>query len=132
MSKKENKIKGNFGENMACDYLEDSGFEIITRNFKCIYGEIDIIALDDDEIVFVEVKTRCQDYYGEAIEAVNENKKQHIYNAAEYYLHKYNLLDKPIRFDVIEVYTEDSEFFYYNLSHLQNAIYIAPKKRRYK
>lgn len=132
MSKKENKIKGNFGENIACNYLKDSGYKIISRNFNCLYGEIDIIAIEDKEIVFIEVKTRCQDYYGEPIESVDMNKKQHLYNVAEYYLYKYNLLDKPIRFDVIEVYTDDSEYYEYNLSHIQNILFDNPRNRRYK
>lgn len=133
MSKKENKIKGNYGENMACDYLEDSGFEIIARNFNCIYGEIDIIAKEDDEIVFIEVKTRCQNYFGEPIEAIDKNKIQHLYNSAKYFLHKNNLLDKAIRFDVIEVYSpdeEDSKYYLYNLSHTKNIILDMPTKQR--
>ena len=58
MSKHENKIKGNLGENIACEYLEKDGYRIITRNFNCFYGEIDIIAIKNSELIFIEVKTR--------------------------------------------------------------------------
>ena len=71
MSKNENKIKGNLGENIACEYLEKDGYQIITRNFNCFYGEIDIIAIKNSELIFIEVKTRCQNEYGQPIEAIN-------------------------------------------------------------
>ena len=130
MSKKQNKIKGNFGENIACNYLKDEKYEIIARNFNCLYGEIDIIATKNDEIIFIEVKTRCQTNFGQPIEAVDAYKKYHIYNASKYFLYKYNILDTSIRFDIIEVYLEEHECFRYSLSHIKNIIIDAPKKRR--
>ena len=132
MSKKENKIKGNYGENLACKYIKDEGYEILSRNFNCSYGEIDIIASKDDEIVFIEVKTRCQNTYGEPIESVTSNKKNHIYNTAKYFLYKSNLLDANIRFDIIEVYLDDAEYYQYNLTHYQNVIQDEPPKSRRK
>lgn len=132
MSKKENKIKGDHGEKIACDYLEDNGYKIIARNFNCIYGEIDIIAIKNDEIIFIEVKTRCQNYFGTPIEAINTNKIQHLYNSANYFLYKNNLLYKPIRFDVIEVYSnfENNKHHLCNISHVKNIILDIPTKRR--
>ena len=79
MSKHENKIKGNLGENIACKYLEKDGYRIITRNFNCFYGEIDIIAIKNSELIFIEVKTRCQNEYGQPIEAINFEKLKHLY-----------------------------------------------------
>ena len=75
MNKKE---IGNNGENKAQEYLERIGYFIVGRNFKCKFGEIDIIAIDKNELVFVEVKTRGSKKYGEAREAVNKYKKKHI------------------------------------------------------
>ena len=132
MSKKENKIKGNYGENLACKYIEDEGYEILSRNFNCSYGEIDIIACKNDEIVFIEVKTRCQNIYGEPIDSVTFTKQSHIYNAANYFLYKSNLLEANIRFDIIEVYLDYAENYQYNLSHYQNAIQDKPFKLRRK
>lgn len=67
--------RGKIGEDMATEYLNKKGYKILERNFECRQGEIDIIALDKDEIVFVEVKTRTSKKYGLAAEAVDENKK---------------------------------------------------------
>lgn len=146
MSKKENKIKGNYGENLVCKYIEDDGYEILARNFNCSYGEIDIIASKNEEIVFIEVKTRCQNSYGEPIEAVTFTKRKHIYNSAKYFLYKSNLLDNNVRFDIIEVYLDnhtssfltnkvdgcDTEYCQYNLAHYKNIIQDEPSKVRRK
>lgn len=132
MSKKKNKLKGNYGENLACSYLLENGYDIIAKNFNCQYGEIDIIAIYDDEVVFIEVKTRCQSIYGEPIESIDLIKKYHIYKTAKYFLYKSNLLNSKIRFDIIEVFLEDSEYFKYNLSHTQNIILDEPQKIRKK
>ena len=66
-------------------------------------GEIDIIAKDKNEIVFVEVKTRTSFKYGMPSEAINYNKRKHIYRVARYYILKNDLENDAIRFDVIEV-----------------------------
>ena len=72
-------------------------------------AEIDIIAIDKNEYVFIEVKTRISNKYGNPIESVNENKIKHIIKAANYYVYKNNLESKHIRFDVIEVYIGKKE-----------------------
>ena len=98
------QIKGKNGEELATLYLQNNGYKIITRNFRCMQGEIDIIAKDKETIVFVEVKTRTSIKYGEAKEAVGRCKQKHIFEAANYYLYKYGLEDHYVRIDVIEVY----------------------------
>ena len=99
------KEKGKIGEDIATKYLIDQNYHIITKNFKCRQGEIDIIAKDKikKEIVFVEVKTRTNQKYGSPSEAVDENKQKYIYKSAEYYVYKHNLYNKAIRFDIIEI-----------------------------
>lgn len=108
MSKKtyKNNLKklGNKGEDIACDFLLKNGYKIIERNFNCFQGEIDIIAIDNKDIVFIEVKTRRNMHYGEPIDSINFYKKKHILKASTYYLYINNLYNKYIRFDVIEVY----------------------------
>lgn len=99
-----NKAIGKYGEDLASKYLEDLGYIIICRNFITSNAEIDIIAIDKDEYVFIEVKTRVSKKYGNGIEAINENKKRHIINAAKFFVYKKGLENKNIRFDVIEVY----------------------------
>lgn len=97
---------GSFGENQAVQYLENRDYNIIPRNFKCAQGEIDIIATKKDEIIFCEVKTRSSNRFGSPSEAVDKNKQKHIWNAAEYYLYKNNLINSFIRFDILEVFVE--------------------------
>lgn len=98
------QLEGKYGEIEATTYLENLDYKIICNNFRCMQGEIDIIAKDSTEIVFVEVKTRTSAKYGEAREAVNTQKLNHIINAAKYYLYKNNMETEQIRIDVIEVY----------------------------
>ncbi len=98
-----NKITGQWGEDIATDYLRKKGYKIIKRNYKNKIGEIDIIAKFDDDLIFVEVKTRSSDKFGTPAEAVTYYKKQKIVNCAKYYLMQ-NPTDLNIRFDIIEVY----------------------------
>lgn len=102
--KSKNKFKGNFGEDVVNRYLDKYGYEVLVRNFKCSFGEIDIIFKDKDEIVFSEIKTRSNKNYGYPADSVTYFKKKHIYNTAKYFLYKNNLSNNFIRFDVIEVY----------------------------
>ena len=107
---------GILGEDLASNYLENIGYEIIERNFLCKQGEIDIIAKDKDEYVFIEVKTRSNRCYGRPSEAVNVFKKKHILKSTKYYLYLHKLEDKFIRFDVIEVYLFNHK---YKINHLK-------------
>ena len=97
---------GKFGEDEAVRFLENRDYNIIARNFSCNQGEIDIVATKENEIIFCEVKTRSNQKFGYPIEAVDNNKQRHIWNAAEYYLYKNNLINTYVRFDVIEIYVE--------------------------
>lgn len=99
-----NKLIGRLGENIATKYLENFKYKIISRNFSCRHGEIDIIASNESYIIFVEVKTRTNLQYGEPAEAVTEIKQKHIKNSAKYFLYKNNINHNYIRFDIIEVY----------------------------
>lgn len=111
---------GKKGETVAAKFLEKQGYTIITKNFKCSYGEIDIIATDKNEIIFVEVKTRCSQKYGEAREAVDMTKKKHIKKAAMHYIYKHRLENEFIRFDVMEVYLKKDKFF---INHVKNTLW---------
>lgn len=106
-----NKELGNFGENEAVNFLKRQNCEILERNFSCRQGEIDIIVKDKDELVFLEVKTRNNDLFGKAVEAVDSFKQKHIWAAAKYYLYKNNLMNSLVRFDVIEVYIKKNKVF---------------------
>ncbi len=116
---------GRIGENIAVNYLEKNGYKVIDRNFECKQGEIDIVALDKDVIVFVEVKTRASALYGLPKEAVDKTKKKHIYRSAEYYAYSHNLENEPIRIDVIEIYKKQGKFW---VNHIKQAITEKPSK----
>lgn len=98
-----NKDLGDFGEERAQAYLINCGYEILCRNFCVKGGEIDIVAKDNDVLVFIEVKTRSSTKYGYPSEAVGRKKLMHMRHAAEMYILE-NPIDLEIRFDVIEVY----------------------------
>lgn len=110
---------GSKGENITINYLEQKGYTILERNFSCNQGEIDIIALDKQEIVFVEVKTRTNTNYGLASEAVNRQKKLHLIRTINYYLHIRNLENEYIRIDVIEIYIKSGKAY---INHIKQAI----------
>lgn len=101
--KNKNKIYGNIGENSAVNFLEDKGYEILETNYKNKIGEIDIIAKDNDRIVFIEVKARSTAKFGYPREAVTLKKQQTIKLVAMSYLKKKGKLNSYIRFDVIEI-----------------------------
>lgn len=116
---------GKIGEDIAVRYLNEKGYQIIERNFECIQGEIDVIAKDKKELVFIEVKTRASALYGLPKEAVDKTKKKHIYKSAEYYIYLKHLENTPIRIDVIEVYKKNDK---YKLNHIKQAIIEKPQK----
>ena len=103
-TKKENKSKGDLGEKFVEKYLDKIGCRILSRNFTCNYGEIDIIFKDKDEIVFGEIKSRNGVKYGYPAESVTTFKRKHIFNTSKYFLYINKLFDSNIRYDVIEVY----------------------------
>lgn len=115
-----NKDIGKVGEEEVCKYLLKNNYEILDRNFLCKSGEIDIIAKEKDEYVFIEVKTRASKKYGRPADAVDTNKQKHIINATKYYVYKNYLANKNIRFDVLEVYINKNIM---HINHIKNAFY---------
>jgi len=94
--------KGREGEELAAKFLQEKGYNILETNWRFRHKEIDIIAIRDDEIVFVEVKTRKNTDFGYPEEAVDYNKQKHLIDAAEAYMIDKNL-DLNARFDVISI-----------------------------
>lgn len=110
---------GKLGEDLACKYLQNKGYKILERNFEARQGEIDIIALDKSEIVFIEVKTRSNISYGKPAEAVNEIKQNHLIKTIEYYIYSRHLEDEFIRIDIIEIYLWKNK---YRVNHIKQVI----------
>jgi TIGR00252 family protein len=110
------RLKGRSGEEIAAEYLKKHGYEILDKNFTTEIGEIDIVAAHGGYIVFVEVKARLNDKYGFAADSVDYHKRKKINQVASQYIKKFRLFDCAVRFDVIEVYTEDRR-----VEHIINA-----------
>lgn len=94
---------GDLGERAAAGYLRRQGYRILHRQLRNRFGEIDLIAVDGDTIVFVEVKTRRGTEQGEPFEAVGAAKQQKLTKAALAYLKRHRLLERRYRFDVVSV-----------------------------
>lgn len=91
-------------ENIACDFLCKQGLQLVTRNYRCRTGEIDLIMQDQKELIFVEVRYRRSHSRGGAIESIDSYKQKKIIQAATYYLQQHKLTDKiACRFDVLLV-----------------------------
>ncbi|HZR23336.1 MAG TPA: YraN family protein [Vicinamibacterales bacterium] len=94
---------GKLGEDLAVRELERRGWAILARRYRRRGGEIDIIARDRDTIVFVEVKTRDGDAFGDGSEAVTALKQHRIVQLATDYLMRHHLTACPCRFDVVSI-----------------------------
>ncbi|MEO6222859.1 MAG: YraN family protein [Vicinamibacterales bacterium] len=98
-----NQTIGKLGEELAADALRSMGYAILARRYRTRYGEIDIVAQDEDTLVFVEVKARRTDRFGTAAESVTGWKQRRIAAMALDYLGWVNRLDAPCRFDVVVI-----------------------------
>jgi putative endonuclease len=94
---------GKNGEDLACRELERRGYVIVARRYRLRRGELDIIARDGPTVVFVEVKTRADQMFGDAAEAVTPLKQLRMTRLAEEYLMRHQLSDCPCRFDVVSI-----------------------------
>ena len=113
-----NKL-GNIGETIAVEYLKNKGYKVLSQNWRYKKYEIDIIADNDEFLIFVEVKTRTSDVWGNPEDAVSESKIRKIVEAADYYA-KENNICKPIRFDVIAVLQKGKT---YEVRHFDDAFF---------
>ena len=94
---------GLVGEELACRYLEGQNYKILVKNYKCALGEIDLIAKESGDLVFIEVKTRTSLAMGSPAEHVNFHKRRQIVKTAQYYMKRYGIHDAACRFDVVSV-----------------------------
>lgn len=115
-----NKTTGDLGEKLAIEYLIKNNYTIIETNFTTKIGEIDIIAKQDDIVIFIEVKTRRSLKYGRPYEAVNYKKTQKIIRVAQNYINYKNIEDVQYRFDVIEVFLSETS----KINHIKDAFWV--------
>ncbi|MBR2638386.1 MAG: YraN family protein [Bacteroidaceae bacterium] len=115
----EHNILGHKGEMLAARYLMEQGFAVLEYNWRSGKKEIDIIAKERNVLVFVEVKTRSTDAYGDAVEAVTPDKISNIISAANSYL-KMKKLDTEVRFDVVTLVGNIGNC---RIEHIRDAFY---------
>lgn len=97
------QISGIKGEDLAVSYIVKKGYKIIERNFRGRGGEIDIIALDGDTLVFVEVKARSTEEFGSPLEAITYRKMKLLIKTAEFYKLKKPNLPECMRIDAVAI-----------------------------
>ncbi|MFT6868555.1 MAG: putative endonuclease [Cyclobacteriaceae bacterium] len=112
----DNKAKGKYGEDLAVSYLKKKGFEIVERNYRHSHGEIDIIGMMKNELlIFVEVKSRKGNNYGEPETFVSSAQQKLIISTAEHYIYAINWM-KDIRFDIVSIIGQ-------KVDHIEDAFY---------
>ena len=110
---------GNWGEDMAVDFLVDKGYEIKERNWRFKKAEVDIIATMENTLVAVEVKTRSTDYFGNPQDFIKAKKIKLLVKAVDEYVNR-NDLDVEVRFDVIAIVKTENEI---KIEHLEDAFF---------
>lgn len=100
---------GAQGEAWAAQALEKMGYKILTRNYRAPMGEIDLVARQGHELVFVEVKLRRGPVFGRPQEAITRKKQRHLVQTAQYYLKQQRLEAMPYRFDIVAINLEGAE-----------------------
>lgn len=109
---------GRSGEDAAVQLLEDKGFTIVERNFRCRAGELDVIARNGRTLVFCEVKTRRTDRWGDPSEAVGWRKQQRLRQLAALWLQAHRPGRVEVRFDVVSVIVGDRDVY---VTHIPDA-----------
>ena len=115
----QHNLLGGKGEMLASRYLLDKGYAVHHHNWRSGHKEIDIIAQQRDVLVFVEVKSRASEEYGNAYDAVDDKKIRLLISAAQAYIRKYDI-DLKFRFDIITVIGNSEP---YRIEHIEDAFY---------
>ena len=117
--KMNNRKTGAFHEDEAARWLEKRGVKIITQNFRCRNGEIDLIARHQDYLVFIEVKYRSSMKSGHPIESVTAGKQKNICKVADFYRITNHISDaRPIRYDVVSILNGEITWYQNAFDHV--------------
>lgn len=114
------KLLGDRGERAATRFLKKLGYKIVARQYENQFGEIDIIALDGQQIVFVEVKTRTTTNMGQPFEAVDRRKQQKLTKIALVWMKRHRRMDQSARFDIVSIVWPDGHR-QPEIQHIKNA-----------
>lgn len=116
----EPKNLGRIVEEHALQYLSGAGLSPLAQNWSCRFGEIDLIMLERDTVVFVEVRYRKNNCFGGALDSIDQHKRNKLIKTAEYFLNNYpQWLEHPCRFDVITAHPSSAQIF--TLDWIQDA-----------
>ena len=107
-----------WGEEKAAAYLEERGYQILDRNYRCRIGELDLVAREGDYLVIVEVKTRQSLNYGLPCESINATKQRHIRRTAQWYVIDKGFSEPNLRLDVVEILRMNGTTY---VHHIENA-----------
>ncbi len=110
---------GKEGEKLGVEYLKKKGYTILATNWRYRQEEIDIVAMDKDELVIVEVKTRSSALYEAPEFAVNKSKQKFLINATTAYIEKFGI-ETDARFDIISIIANSKD---QKINHIENAFY---------
>jgi len=111
---------GRAAEDAAAGFLKARGYKIVQRNLTTRFGEVDIVAVEDDMVVFVEVKSRTSDEWGYPEDRIDRRKQRTLRRVADFYLERHGLLDTPCRFDVVAL-TRSSDGAGWDIELFQDA-----------
>jgi putative endonuclease len=112
------KDKGKIGEDIAVKFLSRKGYKILKRNYRYGHGEIDIIAMDKDVLIFVEVRMKFSDKFGSPEDSVTIKKREQLKKIASAFIQMNEVNFSECRFDVIGITFKDGKF---NINHIENA-----------
>ncbi|MBO4655995.1 MAG: YraN family protein [Bacteroidales bacterium] len=113
----EKQLVGQKGEDLAAEFYRKNNYIILDRNWKCYHLEVDLVALNEEYLVFCEVKTRSYTAFGEPETFVTTQKQKNLIRAANMYLTRKNI-SKEVRFDIISIVICGEE---YQIHHIPNA-----------
>ena len=122
MNGQNHRIKvGRKGEDLAAEFLKSNGYTILGRNYRAVRGEIDIVAQEDEVLIFIEVKSGYSKDFGDPENWVTERKQQQIGKVALAYLQQHDVHDMDCRFDVIAVTFEKGKP---HIKHIKDAFWL--------
>jgi putative endonuclease len=102
--------KGFYYEALALRYLKKQGLRLVAKNYRCAAGEIDLVMMHKNTLIFIEVRFREAEDFGSAIETVDRRKQQKVLRAAQHYLLRHKIYDSlQCRFDVVGITKKNSE-----------------------
>ncbi|NIP47128.1 MAG: YraN family protein [Gammaproteobacteria bacterium] len=109
---------GSWAEDLACRHLIDRGLILITRNYRCRHGEIDLVMRDTETIAFIEVRLRSRTDFGSGADSVDARKQARLISSAEHYLQRHANIVAKCRFDVVSITRRDNA---HRLEWIRNA-----------